>query len=51
MPVLDVEVCIAKGKDGRLKILHSNYMKKMSSRLVMMSRSAHGNNTKRNMIS
>ena len=50
LPVLDVEVWIGKGKDGRLKILHSHYMKKMSSRLVMMSRSAHGNNTKRNAM-
>ena len=50
VPVLDVEVWIGKGKDGRLKILHSHYMKKMSSRLVLMSRSAHGNNTKRNVM-
>ena len=50
VPVLDVEVWIGEGKDGRLKILHSHYMKKMASRLVIMEKSAHGKNTKRNVV-
>ena len=32
------------------RILHSHYMKDVSSRLVMAERSAHGKNTKRNVM-
>lgn len=50
VPMLDVEMWVGKSKDGKLKILHSHYMKEMASRLVIMERSAHGDNTKRNVI-
>ena len=50
LPVLDVEVWVGETEDGKLKILHSHYMKDVSSRLVMGSRSAHGENTKRNVM-
>ena len=51
LPVLDVEVWIGETEDGKLKILHSHYMKGVSrSRQVMDSRSAHGENTKRNVM-
>ena len=50
LPVLDVEVWIGETEDGRLKILHSHYVKEVSSRLVMVNRSAHGESTKRNVM-
>lgn len=50
VPVLDVEVWIGKGGDGRLKIMHSHYVKDVANRLVMLSRSAHGETTKRNVM-
>ena len=50
LPVLDVEVWVVETEDWKLKILHSNYMKDVSSRLVMCSRPAHGENTKRNVM-
>ena len=48
--MLDVEVWIGRDKDGKLKILHNHYRKDVASRLVMLSRSAHGENTKRNVM-
>ena len=42
LPVFDVEVWVGETEDGMLKILYSHYMKDVSSRLVMDSRSAHG---------
>ena len=50
LPILDVETWIGKGEDGRLKILHSHFMKEVASKMVMLSRSAHGENTKRNVM-
>lgn len=50
LPILDVEVWIGEGSSGSKKILHSHYMKDVSSRLVMEMRSAHGENTKRNVM-
>ena len=50
VPVLDVEVWIGKGVDERLKIMHSHYVKDVANRLVMLSRSAHGETTKRNVM-
>ena len=50
LPILDVETWIGKGADGRVKILHSHYVKKVASKVVMLSRSAHGENTKRNVM-
>ena len=50
LPELDVEVWIGRGEDGCRRILHSHYMKDVSSRLVMAERSAHGKNTKRNVM-
>ena len=50
LPILDVEVWIGETVDGALKILHSHYMKDVSSRMVMGQRSAHGDNTKRNVM-
>ena len=50
LPILDVEVWIGDAEDGTTRILHSHYMKDVASRLVMASRSAHGENTKRNVM-
>ena len=50
LPILDVEVWIGEAEDGSMRILHSHYVKDVSSRLVMESRSAHGENTKRNVM-
>ena len=50
LPILDLEVWIGDGVDGKRRILHSHYMKDVSSRLVMAERSAHGKNTKRNVM-
>ena len=50
LPVLDLEVWIGEAEDGVWKILHTHYMKDVSNRLVMASRSAHGQNTKRNVM-
>ena len=50
LPVLDIEVWIGEGKDGKLRILHSHYVKDVSSRRVMEWSSAHGENTKRNVM-
>ena len=50
VPVLDLVVWIGEGEDGRLRIMHSHYMKAVVSRSVMFSRSAHGGTTKRNVM-
>ena len=50
LPILDVETWIGKGEDGRLKILHSHFMKEVASKMVMLSKAAHGENTKRNVM-
>lgn len=50
VPVLDLEVWISESVDGKLKIMHCHYMKDVASKLVMLSRSAHGSNTKHNVI-
>ena len=50
LPVLDVEVWIGESEGGSLKILHGHYMKDVASRLVMGCHSAHGMNTKRNVM-
>jgi hypothetical protein len=50
LPILDVESWIGKGEDGRVRIMHSHYMKDVSSRMVMEERSAHGESTKRNVM-
>ena len=50
LPILDVEVWIGETEGGALKILHSHYMKDVSSRMMMAFRSAHGDNTKRNVM-
>ena len=50
LPILDVEVWVGESAAGRLKILHSHYMKEVANRSVMSSRSAHGETTKRNVM-
>ena len=50
LPTLDVEVWVGRGEDDRMRIMHSHYMKDVSSRLVMKENSAHGENTKRNVM-
>ena len=45
-----MEVWIGEAADGRMRILHSHYMKDVASRLVMEKRSAHGESTKRNVM-
>ena len=50
VPILDVEVWVGETEDGSVRILHSHYVKDVSSRLVMAYRSAHGENTKRNVM-
>ena len=50
LPILDLEVWIGEGSDGTRRIMHSHYMKDVTSRLVMEMRSAHGDNTKRNVM-
>ena len=41
LPVLDVKVWIGLNKNGEYKVLHSHYVKDVSSRLLIHSRSAH----------
>ena len=50
LPILDVEVWVGEAEDGKVRILHSHYTKEVSSKLVMAERSAHGMNTKRNVM-
>ena len=50
LPILDVEVWVGDSVTGGMKILHSHYMKDMASRCVMSFRSAHGENTRRNVM-
>ena len=50
LPSLDLVVWNGRGNDGKRRIMHSHYIKKVSSRLVMEQRSAHGENTKRNVM-
>ena len=50
LPELDVEVWVGAAADGSMRILHSHYMKDVTSRLVMEKRSAHGEGTKRNVM-
>ena len=50
LPILDVEVWVGEAEDGKVRILHSHYTKEVSSKLVMAERSAHGVNTKRNVM-
>ena len=50
LPTLDVAVWVGIGEDGKRRILHSHYIKEVSSRLVMEQRSAHGETTKRNVM-
>ena len=50
LPILDVEVWVGMASTGEHKILHSHYMKDVSSRSVMGSRSAHSGTTKRNVM-
>ena len=49
LPVLDMKIWIGLSKDGRYKILHSHYIKDVSSRLVIHSRSAHAPGMKFNV--
>ena len=41
LPVLDVKVWIGLNKEGEYKVLHSHYVKDVTSRLLIHSRSAH----------
>ena len=49
LPVLDVKVWIDLCKDGKYRLLHSHYIKDVSTRLVIHSRSAHAPNAKFNI--
>ena len=50
VPILDVEVWIGQDTEGGWRIMHSHYMKDVASRMVMNSRSAHGMQTKKNVM-
>ena len=49
LPVLDLKVWIGLNKDGDYKILHSHYVKDVTSRLLIHSRSAHDPKVKFNV--
>ena len=49
LPVLDLKVWIGLCKDGKYRILHSHYIKEVSSRSVIHSRSAHASDAKFNV--
>ncbi len=50
IPMLDVKLWIGKSKDGVTKILHSHYMKEVSSRALINAASAHSENMKMNVM-
>ena len=47
VPILDVEVWVGETEDGSVRILHSHYVKDVSSRLVMACRSVCMVNTQK----
>ena len=49
-PSLDVEIWIGQAADGSRRTLHSHYMKDVATKLTIERRSAHGENTKRNVM-
>ena len=49
LPVQDLNVWICLCKDGKYRTLHSHYIKEVSPRLVIHSRSAHASDTKFNI--
>ena len=49
-PILDVKVWIADMPNGETKILHSHYMKEVSTRLVMHETSSHSTRMKYNVM-
>ena len=49
-PILDVKVWIGRSSKGVVKVLHTHYMKEVSSRLVMHSDTSHSQRMQYNVI-
>ena len=50
MPTLNVKIWIGKTNEGTTKILHTHYMKEVSSRAVINAASAHSMEMKKNVM-
>ena len=49
-PMLDVKMWIGKNKEGVTKVLHTHYIKDVSTRALINSKSSHGDRTKANVM-
>ena len=50
LPILDVKVWVDDLEEGESKLLHSHYMKPVSSRMLMHENSSHSLRMKRNVM-
>ena len=50
LPILDVKVWIGNDRENERKILHTHYMKDVSSKKVIQENSAHGERMKQNVL-
>ena len=50
LPILNVKVWIGEDSEGTVRILHTHYMKDVSSRLVMGAESSHGSRMRMNVM-
>ena len=50
LPILDLKVWIGRDEKNENKILHTHYMKDVSSKKVIPKKSAHGERVKKNVI-
>ena len=50
LPILDIKVWIGEDSGGTVRIMHTHYMKDVSSRLVMSAESSHGDSMRMNVM-
>ena len=50
LPVLDIKTWIGRDSSGVVRVLHTYYMKDVSSRLVMSENSSHGSSMRRSVM-
>ena len=50
LPMLEIKIWIGKAKDGTVKIMHTFYIKEVSTRAVINGNSSHSERMKVNMM-
>ena len=50
LPLLDIKVWIGESRTGEIKVMHTHYIKEVSTRSVINAQSSHGDRAKYNVM-